>query len=62
MSLSVVAIISFKKGVIILLVTIGKTGFQDVKQDEINFGHLYLVESPCKPFHTANGALVKGEI
>ena len=55
MSLSAVAILSFKKGAILLLVAIGKTGFQDVKQDEINFGHPNLVESPCKPFHSANG-------
>ena len=28
----------------------GQTGFQDVKQDEVNCGHLNPVESPCEPF------------
>ena len=32
---------------------IDQTGFQDVKQDEINCGHLNPVESPCQPFHRA---------
>ena len=39
-------------------------GFQGVKQDEINSGHLNPVESPCYPFHRAdnnqrNGIKVK---
>ena len=32
-----------------------KTGFQVVKQDEINCGHLKPVESPHLPFYRVQG-------
>ena len=34
----------------------GQTGFQGVKQDDVNCGHLNPVESSCEPFQRANGS------
>ena len=34
----------------------GQTGFQGVKQDDVNCGHFITVEMAYEPFHMAKGS------